>query len=446
MGVSAGGAILRWIVTCAVIWVAPAAYAQLLPLGASQKLEVGCDWVLAYDAEVAGLGNFAFPETAARYWVALVSDTVSPGSRLKIEGRYPEARYSAFHIHDGKLFFLDAISDNQIAPAPGSDNRNLDRTRRAATVESGGAYTVYAQINAVPPAFDPPINTIYRRPPQALDGKVKRRTAVAYRTYLAEGDNTGGVGLPTLTLETPEGAFSLPHAADAEVCAGIKAQLLTPPPSLPISLLPPLIPSRRPVFEKFDGAALNALGLGVGLNPHNGFMTAKVDRDYDDLLLVRGRLPHFTTQVAAGSVPQVRFWSICQNGASSTRVHGCLADHSIEPDAAGFYNVVISSDVARPASLPSAYGWLNFGPEKIGVTIIRELLAHPDFNESTERASKAKAATERGDFMPTVTYCAQADFNAAIAAGQSPGDTFATCSAPAAPLLPTLLPLAGTRR
>ena len=175
-------------------------------------------------------------------------------------------------------------------------------------------------------------------------------------------------------------------------------------------------------------------------------MTAKVDRDYDDLLLVRGRLPHFTTQVAAGSVPQVRFWSICQNGASSTRVHGCLADHSIEPDAAGFYNVVISSDVARPASLPSAYGWLNFGPEKTGVTIIRELLAHPDFNESTERASKAKAATERGDFMPTVTYCAQADFNAAIAAGQSPGDTFATCSAPAAPLLPTLLPLAGTRR
>ena len=65
MGVSAGGAILRWIVTCAVIWVAPAAHAQLLPLGASQKFEVGCDWVLAYDAEVAGLGNFAFPETAA---------------------------------------------------------------------------------------------------------------------------------------------------------------------------------------------------------------------------------------------------------------------------------------------------------------------------------------------------------------------------------------------
>jgi hypothetical protein len=40
---------------------------------------------------------------------------------------------------------------------------------------------------------------------------------------------------------------------------------------------------------------------------------------------------------------------------------------------------------------------------------------------------------------------AQAYFNAAIAAGQSPGDIFATGSAPAAPLLPTLLPLAGPR-
>jgi|TARA_R110000851_G_scaffold88244_2_gene192788 hypothetical protein len=73
-----GGAILGWIVTCAVIVVAQAAHAQLLPPGASQKLEVGCEWMLAYDAEVAGLGNFAFPETAAGYWVALVCDTGPP--------------------------------------------------------------------------------------------------------------------------------------------------------------------------------------------------------------------------------------------------------------------------------------------------------------------------------------------------------------------------------
>jgi hypothetical protein len=436
-----GGAVLRWIAKgLGMLLFVPAALAQLPPLLPAQNLEVGCDWVLAYDSEVAGLGNYAFPETNARYWIALVSDSAPAGSRLRIDGRYPEARYSAFHIHDGTLFFFDAISDNQIVPAPGSGNRNLDRTRRDGTVEPGGEYTAYARINAVSPSLDRPPNTIYRRPPQRLDAQAKRRSALAYRTYLAEGDNTGGVGLPKLTLETPNGEFPLPHAADAAVCAGIAAQLTTPPATLPISLLPPLIPSPRPVFDKFDGEALNALGLGVGLNPHNGFMTAKIDRDYNDLVLVRGKLPSYTTQVDAGPVPQVRYWSVCQNGANSTRVHGCLADQDIERDTAGFYNIVISDEADRPAALPAEYGWLAFGPEKIGVTIVRELLAHADFDESIERSSGAATAAERGDFMPRMTYCAQAVFDAALAAGQSPAGTFDAC-AQAVGLFPPLLPL-----
>ena len=48
---------------------------------------LGCGWIAASDADTA---NIAFPDKAARYWVALVPMT--PGNRLRIDGVYPAAR------------------------------------------------------------------------------------------------------------------------------------------------------------------------------------------------------------------------------------------------------------------------------------------------------------------------------------------------------------------
>lgn len=412
------------------------------PLVASTALEVGCGWALAYDPTVdPDRGNFAFPETNARYWVAVVSDTVPAGSRLRMEGAFPDARYSAFHVHDGNLFVHDAISDNQLVPEPGSVNRNLSNTRRDDTLDAGGIYVAYAQIKTEKPAAPDP-NTIYRPVPAAQDSQVKQRTAVAYRTYLAEGDNTGGAGLPSLTLELPDGQVrALPHAADAAVCQSIADRVSNPPPRLPVSLIPPLIPSQTPVFEIFDGAGLNALGLGVGFNPHNGFISAKVDRDYADTILVRGKMPTYTTQASGDTTPQVRYWSICQNGVNSTRVNGCLADHQVPLDADGYYNIVVGQTAERPASLPARYAWMPYGSEKVGLLMIRELLADVDFGQAIVNSARATAAVDRGEFMPRATYCAQADFDAALAAAMAPDDAFASCAATVSAIFPTLPPL-----
>lgn len=405
-----------------------AAQAQLQSLLAPQNLQAGCDWFLAYDSSIPDRGNYAFPETNARYWVAVISDTVPAGSRLKIEGKYPDARYSALHVHDGNLFVHDALSDNEFVPDPGSVNRNLDRTVRNDTFSVGGSYTAYVNIGQTKPPLRA-VNTLYRPKPALFDSKVKKRTALAYRTYLAEGENTGGVGLPKLTLITPQGARALSPAADKPTCDAIQAQFAAAAITLPVSLLQPLIPEAIPVFKKFDGALLNATGLGVGFNPHNGFLTAKTDLDYGDMVLVRGQMPTYTTQAQPDPTPQLRYWSLCQSGAASTKVVACVADQGTPLDERGYYNVVLSKHSERPTALPESFAWLPMGTEKQGAMTVRELLAHPQFAKSIEKASTRNTALDRDTYMPVATYCSQAVFDSARTQQLSAEATFIACQA-----------------
>lgn len=393
--------------------------------GITPTLTVGCDWVLAFDPANPVVGNAAFPETSARYWFAVVSDTVPMGSRLRVEGRYPDARYAALHAYDGNLFFVDALSDDQLLPDPGSANRNLDATRRDTTVMSGGNFTGYLRINQAIPAVRER-NTLYRKPPGLLDTKARKRTVLAYRTYLPERGNEGGVGLPRLVLERP-GFADVPLLSSPDVagCGQIK-QALTQPGSGTSVLLSPIIPLRKPIFQKYDPTLLQALGLGVGYNPHNGFMYAKTQKEYGDLVVVRGRLPRFTTQSPADPVPQVRFLSLCQYGSSSTRVHGCIADNALSPDASGYYTVVISKDTLRPSGLPPTYGWLPFGPESNTLVAVRELLASPSFAQSIQLAPSGTGSGREG-YTPVATYCSVPALTQAIQLGLSPGDVYARC-------------------
>lgn len=420
----------------------PSFSAGLPPL-VEPTLQAGCDWVLAFDPAVPEYGNTAYPETAARYWVAVVSDTVPAGSKLRIDGQYPDARYSAFHVHDGNVFTHDAIADYELLPLPGSVNRDLTRTRRDGFLPFGGSYTAHVVLNQAAPAVRA-ANTVYRAPPKALEGKAKKRTLLAYRTYAAVGGNQGKVPLPKLTLVTADGRQTpFPNAADAAACESLKTRLQNSNGSAaPVSLAPPLVPERKPIIRKFDGAVLTALQLGVGYNPHNGFMSTKGDRSYGDYLLVRGKLPSYTTQSAAQLTPQVRYWSLCQNGANSTMVYGCLSDKDVALDQYGYYTVAISTDTAQPVALSAARGfsWLNWGPEQVSAILIRELLASPEFPQSIEQAPTQAAQTPaaRGDYMPVAAYCSRAVLNQYAPSGAAAAFQACLSSAPKQ-LLPGLL-------
>ena len=82
-----------------------------------------------------GAGNFAYPDTTARYWMMPFD---SPWVRMTINGTYPSARYMSFVTYDGEVpvSVADSIYDSKITPDPGSSNPFVPHGG------GGGTYTV----------------------------------------------------------------------------------------------------------------------------------------------------------------------------------------------------------------------------------------------------------------------------------------------------------------
>lgn len=391
-------------------------------------LQRGCGWILAFDPAIEGLGNTAFADTGARYWVAFIAPDQPAGTTLKIEGRYADARYAALHVHDGNLLVLDAQAEYQMKPDVGASSPWLDITTLLAGAPLGGRYTASLRFGETAPATRER-NVLYRPAPLPGDGVAKRTTALVYRTYLPVGENTGGVGLPRLTLQTPEGALPLTNPADAPACAEIGSRFYQDGAQIDAitNLLDPSPPLPKPEFKKFESLLLVTVGSGVGLNNHNAFAYIKTERNYGELLLVRGLPPSRSGDAAAGNPPQVRYWSLCHYGFNTQKVYGCVADENTALDGEGRYTLVVSRDATPPlATRALGFSTLPFGPERIGTLTMRELLAHPNFAEAIVRTGFGEAgAASRGLYQPEASYCSRAVFDAA--APQGAAAAFAAC-------------------
>ena len=53
--------------------------------------------------------NVAYPDEAAIYWSGRYQAV--PGTRIRITGRYPHARYMSFNVYDNAQRPLDALAD-----------------------------------------------------------------------------------------------------------------------------------------------------------------------------------------------------------------------------------------------------------------------------------------------------------------------------------------------
>jgi hypothetical protein len=73
-------------------------------------LGLGCGWIAASDPDKA---NIAFPDSEAKYWVAAAP--VTPQTRLRIDGKYPDARYFSYNAYDVALRPTDAVADFELA-------------------------------------------------------------------------------------------------------------------------------------------------------------------------------------------------------------------------------------------------------------------------------------------------------------------------------------------
>src|SRR3954470_3968359 len=180
-----------WALMAAVSLSAPAPAPA-----AAQGLDQTC--LLPLTKSEPATVNVAYPDDSAAYYSGAYQ--LVPGTRIRIHGRFPHARYMSFNVYDAAQRPIDGLADVAIKPDAGSTNpfeRGADRTSERRD------YTAFIDTGPKPEQRAP--NTIYTGSGQ--NGPNTSGTFI-YRVYIPDKgrDDTGGVGVPTVTVEPSSGA------------------------------------------------------------------------------------------------------------------------------------------------------------------------------------------------------------------------------------------------
>jgi hypothetical protein len=367
---------------------------------------MSCAWPTELSAQT---GNTAFPDAAE----AIVGQPIvaSPGTRIVLSGRFPDARYASIQVYTPGGVGT-SLPDYRIAPRPGSVN---PWQQQAAP---GGRFTVTIRPD---PAPGQP-NTL----PLPAGTTSQHPGYLVYRVYLPTGGGLSAVPLPVLTVEQGGAARTLPacHSHDAPVRfpvvsgsaaagTGGSGAAASPPPQL--------------AFYKPQPSSFNNAGLA---NADTTYALAYLIRPpASDVVVVTAKAPTF----APGSHPSpwpargvdVRYWSMCigvlvhlvpivanklPGGGTD---YGCRADEATRLNAAGDYTYVIGGESQRAAiSRVPGVTFLPFstahpaGPYLLG---LRNVLVSPSFTHSPGSSPQAEdpaaAAAAMGPYYPRAAIC-----------------------------------------
>ncbi len=413
------------------------------PGARTQGIDETCALTMAkFDPAVI---NTAFPDDSAQYYTGVYQ--LIPGMRIRISGEFPHARYMSFNVYDPLLRPLDGITDVKIVPDPGRSNPFVEGADR--TGSSRRSYTVFIDFGA-PPAHRAP-NTLYTGAGQ--NGLPNVQGTFIYRIYIPDRgrDDTGGVGLPTVTIEPTTSTGTPAPSPCANIAkptvSGINELLAaqSTPADLPLpggtnpptwrkfvnlasSLAVNLVGSPNP-----GGIDLDALGGSGGFlsNKDNAYVSVPINRGTGQIVVTRFRAPTFpNTRPGAARMPggDLRYWSMCQNDPLTQRVIACLNDDRAVLSKDGNVTFVVSTPGARPPSATAACGanWIPWGLNPRAVLIYRNMLPNPTFAQSIQLAKVDHEAATMGNYLPVSTYYANA----------AAYERAVHCTTPAAPLHP----------
>jgi hypothetical protein len=388
--------------------------------------------------------NVAYPDAAAIYYE--VSYVGTPGMQMEIDGIYPHARYMSFTTYDGVQRPLAALNDSQIAPDPGSSDPFLAGARRD-TAAAQRHYTAVIQFGAKPP--NPAPNTIYTGTGQ--NGAPNLQGSILYRIYIPDQgrDDTGGVGLPTVTLEPVGSRNSSPSspctgALSPTSIVNLNSQVATAngvpalegdgstfgydPPrwqkfinvAYAVTQLGTGNPGAQRVVAPLDGpldsTTLQAGGSGGFLsNLDNAYVAAPIDRNYGQILVTRMHVASFADTRAGTAImpaPQLRYWSMCENDPYTERYIACATDDQTAQRPRGYATFVVSTPAQRPPNATAACGvnWLPWGADPRGVLIMRNMLPAASFPQSIQNATLGHEAQTMGDYFPASRYFSASEF------------------------------------
>lgn len=375
---------------------------------------VACEWTPRVGPDDVNVGA---PDGSAYYWV--YPFTAVPGTRLKVSGVYPDARYFSFQILGLRVPpvvygpVTASVYDQAIQPDAGSDNPYAGPV---ATPTDPQRYTITVEFTT-PPATPAP-NTIY-----ALDnaGGTSWGGALWYRIYVPSDPSSpnGSVTMPKVDVQTTGGQVVKPGSgcANDAPSTGAPVREVMGTNDFPVPVPPAGTPA-APVWRRhFTGGGAEQVA----------YLTTTIDRQYGNVVVVRGKAPTFPDTGAGEHVYDsynMRYWSLCQYWIDS--LVKCSADHETAVDSGGYYTFVISDPSQRPANATAANGvtWIPWGatneggepvPENVKAGLwLRNMLPDSSFANAVQAVptDTADPAPIMGDYYPDAVYCDKATFEA----------------------------------
>jgi hypothetical protein len=410
--------VLLGAIAAALLLIAPAA-AQ------AQGVDQTCELTATrFDADSI---NVLFPDSSAQYWSAEYKAV--RGTRIRIDGIFPYARYTSWNVYDPILRPFAKKSDFELAPDGGSANPFLPGAART-TPPDQRHYTLYITFD---PADQPGPNTIYVDPAKNPVG------VFTLRVYVPDQgkDSTGGVGLPQVTWEPTSSSGPPPITSPCRSLAKPSSTTVTDTYARTAGPNggPPYPGRNPPEWRKFvnlcqSGGDLlfdNAAGDRIpdsGGNPcdnfgsggflsnlDNAYVYAFISRGFGPIAVFRGKAPTYAaTYPSAPVMPggvQLRYWSFCQNDPFTQRYIGCRRDDQVPVGHDGNYTIVVSQPGDWPKAAQNrcrAASWIPWGPQPQGVMIYRHMLPDPGFAEAIQHVSRDHEAAQMGAYYPAGRY------------------------------------------
>jgi len=383
--------------------------------------------------------NFAYPDSGAIYWSAAYR-LPEEGAYITLEADFPFSRYMSYNSYRADTSPAQSLTDRDIKPEAGSilpfvegNSRNNPNRRYVVSVLPGEPLPEGEPIES---------NTLYDA--TAAEGE---EAVLLYRNYVPNDgtDETGGVGLPRVTLHLPDGSIVQGEEACEALLVGTEA--------LSIPLTPANIyESHRDNFEPAQNPPAFRATYGIPFllqcdfrgdcsnsperntrfyaNADNQYLYSMLNRENGEVTVIRARLPEVPATLdgqAFFSEGELRYWSLCQNEFYSQEVKECLFDEQVTVNPDGFFTIVTSKPEDRPdnANEDCGVGYLPWPDNGDGFSytegrtddldasmlILRNMLPAGDFEEAIQKTSVAGDEAEvMGEYLPRASYMSRVEF------------------------------------
>jgi hypothetical protein len=398
--------------------------------------------------------NIAYPDAATFYWGAVFS--IPQGAKLRLEGKFPHARYMSLISYDFRGAPLDAVADYLFKPLPGSSNPFIDGANRSSTQRSY-SIDVVSEARPSPMRWGVHLKGETRdrihTPPQADNPQQQ----LQYRIYAVDKgtDETANAGLPVPVLTLPDGRELRGQEACTALRSGQPLQADLAALALPREQLQKLLEESKKKFGP-NGPATNPptwsktsqetsrFALYTGdfsvepdvrrrdgsfyANLDNQYVRAFISRKFGEVWVMRAKAPT-TPKTYQGDAKwsdagDLRYWSWCSNqGFGTARVNACVFDEQVPVDAQGFYTLVMSRASERPRNAIAACGvaWLPMadvgdgtGETDLSILLMRQMLGAGEFKHALHGILKQEdIQTGMGPYFPRGRYMSVAAFETA---------------------------------